>query len=253
VRHADRWLLLFIALSLLFVSMSSAPTRPRRVPPHVPVRLGEPPPLAAPKGREVLEGDIQTATLFPLWPVSDTNLRKLGLPTASPARLHVDGRPLARVTDRRMLVDGCLDCFHHMGRAFVFRVEASLPPTTIEVDLDPAFPMIAEDGSPTFWLYPSTTARFPVPGGRLRDPSEVVVDGVALHPHREREGLSVHVGGLAAEFAPGPTEGTVRAEVRVNGGDWPTIEVRSDDPLGFLLIRNVQVTDDRGVTRLVGG
>lgn len=219
------------------------------------VRSGEPPALPEPKkGAQTNFGAFE-AKLFPLWPVSDSYLEKMGLPTVSPARLFIDGRQLTRVADRKEFRNGCADCFYHSGQSLVFYAEGVNKQTTAKVDLDPSFPLVSPDGTQAFWLYPNTTARFDVPDGWKGMNIEVVVEGVAFHSQKEEigKGLFIKVGERTAPFGRAEAEGAVYAVLDVDERDKPFIEIRSEQPYNFLLIQSVRFTDSSGVVWLVKG
>ncbi|HMV65804.1 MAG TPA: hypothetical protein PKA64_03050 [Myxococcota bacterium] len=216
-------------------------------------RVGEPPALPEPKKGQTTGFGAFEAKVFPLWPVSDSYLEKLELPAVSPARLFIDGRQLTRVIDKKDFRNGCTDCFYHTGQSFVFYADEVSKHSSARVDLDPSFPMVLPDGTVAYWLYPGTTARFEVPDGWKGKEIEIVAEGAAFHQQKEEvgKGLFVRVGERTAPFVRGQAEGVVFASLTVDDRLKPVIELTSEQPNNFLLLRSLRVTDASGVAWLV--
>jgi len=179
------------------------------------------------------QGGVAGATqlkLFPLWPVSDTVLRKKGFGNWSPLQLNDSQGPLTRVTQAAKWDAGCSRCFAHVGQVALYRGEE-----------EPQLSLVAQ-------RMPDGQIPWVLPGGRLAlTPPEGVTSGRlrvrlrALHPAKGRNGE-----GLSLE-----AEGTTRRLERYTGavdayqGEIPvtsasSVTLHNDDLGTFVLVERVE-------------
>ncbi|MFM2162868.1 MAG: hypothetical protein RLZZ383_2380 [Pseudomonadota bacterium] len=186
------------------------------------------------------------AKVFPVWPISDAHLDKLGLPAGSPVTLSVDGVALRHERDRRAFKQGCDACFFHTGQSLVFFAPGAGKDAALTVGLDADAPTLAADGTAMWWVYPGTTLSFDVPPGLK---GTVVVEGVAFHPQEESlgQGFLLESGSGRATLARGASEGLLLGEVAL--GD--SLRVRGETPGGFFLVRKLRIQSERSVTWLI--
>jgi hypothetical protein len=202
------------------------------------------------RGTMTQQGAIEIK-VFPVWPVSDSYLEKIGLSPASPLTVSVDGRTFTHEPDRKGFREGCEDCFYHSGQSILLygdKVKKQVEPV---VSLSDALPGRALDGSETWWVYPGTTVTWTLPKA-VAAGAKVVVEGLAFHPQKELVGggLFLAAGGAEAPLARGAGEGVALAELTAPG-PVSTLAVRSEAPGGFFLVRRLRVQAASGVSWVV--
>jgi hypothetical protein len=185
------------------------------------------------------------AKVFPVWPISDAHLDKLGLPAGSPVTLSVDGVAMHHERDRRAFKQGCEACFFHTGQSLVYFGDGKKD-AVLQVGLEPTAPTIAADGTPMWWVYPGTSLEFAVPAGAK---GKVVVEGVAFHPQEESlgQGFLLESGSARSALARGASEGLLVGEVALEG----SLQLRGETPGGFFLVRKLRIQSERSVTWIV--
>ncbi|MCB9682296.1 MAG: hypothetical protein H6733_12585 [Alphaproteobacteria bacterium] len=230
------------------------PRTVRRLPVQAAGRTGQAPPLPPLKVVGPFEYGAFEAQLFPLWPVSNTALDKLGLGAWSPLRVVADGQDLVPLASQKAFKAGCGGCFLHTGKAVLFRAAAGAE-ASLEARLDEAFPLQVSGEADVWWVYPGQQGWWDVALDAAQGPRhvEIAVVGVAADRERAGEALSLSVGDapvtLRSDVGAGvftarhdlpPGEGTVRVTL-ANGSD-----------RGFALVRRLTVVDDRGAALVLG-
>jgi hypothetical protein len=198
------------------------------------------------RGTMTQQGAVEIK-VFPLWPISDSYLEKIGLAPASPIAVSVDGRAFTHEPDRKAFRGGCTDCFYHSGQSILLYGEKLKKQIEPAISLASALPGRAMDGSETWWVYPGTTLTWSLPKA-LPAGSTVVVEGLAFHPQKEMvgSGLFLAAGGGEAPLARGAGEGVALVELAA-GAPVTTIALRSEAPGGFFLVRRLRVQSPAGV------
>jgi hypothetical protein len=224
----------------------------RTLPPARWGRAGTPAPLQAVQVRGELDDGLVDARLFPLWPISQTALVRLGLGPWSPLRLEADGAELEPVTERRAVRTGCEACFFHTGQALLVRSPGGTG-AALQARLDDAFPLRTPDGAEAWWLYPGTTGWVELEGLR-GDDALVQVRAVGMNPQRDLAGhdLLLRVGGSEAVLEPAEVPGVVGGSLhaRPDGGRL-RVEVVDRSERGFALLADLTVTDAAGTARVL--
>lgn len=213
-------------------------------------RTGTPDPMPEVRPGGKAQQGAHEVKLFTAWPVSDSYLEKLGLPLVSPLRLFVNGAELSRVTDRKRLKGDCDGCFYHTGSSVWFSHAGADKDSEVRAELNPVFPMVAEDGSRGVWVYPGTAVSFTLPDPWRGKAVRVAVEGYALNAQKERvgAGLIVEVGAFSGGFSKSGPEGLMEAGLEAESSAPPVVTVRSEVGSGsFLLLRQVRIQDDQGV------
>ncbi len=225
-------------------------------------RTGTPPSLAAgPLERREKTDCGYRVPLGWLEPISDLALSNSGAGRASPVLATTAGTALAPHAAPAKFEKSCGGAFRHQGKYLFFspagNVESADQP---ELTLDPAVPMLRDDGSTAYWVYPGTTLTLTVPSewdaawGELAVDLDARILAVGTQDHQSPgspEPATVSILGQQATSV-GTRLGIHVEPDALPTGPW-TIEIASPKGGGYVLIDTLTAGNEENALVVAGG